>query len=544
MRRASIALVVFCALVTMVPVAESHALLTASDPRSGARLEIAPDRVVLRFTSLLDQTASSFDVVDQNGTRVNTGRITVSNEGEPHMESLLRADLPDGAYLIRWRAVSGLDGHLTQGSIGFAVGAYEPPTSIAPSLRATTASPQQLLLRTAVYAGVSLALGGSWAALRFDRDARWHRRIVIAGALLQAVGAAGLASAVRPIHLDWGAFLSGPAGIWYGARVLAGVIVTFLLWRPRQGSLPAALFTILVAVWGAARTSHTANYGILGTLLDGLHLTSSAAWAGGLLMFLVGAVVQARGTQGTADVAAMANRWSKDAVPVVTVMVATGLLLEMALLGPRASLDTAYTARSAYGGFVLAKLALAVLAILASLGARYLYGLRTEDGWKFRSPTLRSIIAGQVIVAFVILGLAGAMAGVGPPMQPQADAPQDDAKVLNHDGQSQSFRATMELKPAPVSGEFSTFTFRVSERANGASVVNDTCGRSGCLYAAIVYTSSNESGPENRILRPTNDGRWSGDPYLFVLSGGYKVTLTIQTEYVYLETIDFTVRVV
>ncbi len=107
----------------------AHDELLSSDPTDQAVLTTAPTQVTLTFSDTLTETTSDQDnmisVIDVNSTQWTAGAVTVTGQ---EMNVELASGLPEGGYLILWRAVSK-DGHPLSGSLSFSVGqmAYEIP---------------------------------------------------------------------------------------------------------------------------------------------------------------------------------------------------------------------------------------------------------------------------------------------------------------------------------------------------------------------------------------------------------------------------------
>ena len=95
--------------------AQAHTSLVSSDPAQGARLEQAPERIVLTFTETLRQPSEASLLVD--GTAL-TAEIDVDG---PRVVVTPPADAADGNYEVNYRVVSA-DGHPVTGTVEFAVG--------------------------------------------------------------------------------------------------------------------------------------------------------------------------------------------------------------------------------------------------------------------------------------------------------------------------------------------------------------------------------------------------------------------------------------
>ncbi len=100
--------------------AQAHTSLLSSDPSDGARLDAAPQQIVLTFTESLNEPSEASVVVD--GT---THDATVQIDG-PRLLVEPSGEQPDGAYEINYRVVSA-DGHPITGTLAFTVGDVAAP---------------------------------------------------------------------------------------------------------------------------------------------------------------------------------------------------------------------------------------------------------------------------------------------------------------------------------------------------------------------------------------------------------------------------------
>jgi len=96
--------------------AEAHAFLQHADPGAGARLAIAPTKVVLRFSEELEPAFSSVAITDGSGRNVAAGPVLIRGNAMLAPVRLLKP----GTYRVAWHVVS-LDNHRTQGVYGFVV---------------------------------------------------------------------------------------------------------------------------------------------------------------------------------------------------------------------------------------------------------------------------------------------------------------------------------------------------------------------------------------------------------------------------------------
>jgi copper transport protein len=223
--------------------------------------------------------------------------------------------------------------------------------SVAVGLGATAAA---IVLEAATATGVSF-----WAALDADvldsvsetRPVRaWSLRILIwlvLGALLLVALRPHRMPALRRAALGAEGTAIGPAPKRLGLLVLVGAAVGLALTAPLAG--------------------HAGGHSPRAILIctDTMHVLCASAWLGGLVMLLIALAIVARlmpGPEGTPLMAVMVGRFSWIARIAVGLLLLTGVIQSLALVGSfRALVDTEY------GLLVLAKIAL--FSLLIALGA-------------------------------------------------------------------------------------------------------------------------------------------------------------------------------
>ncbi|MBB5115521.1 hypothetical protein FHU28_005360 [Micromonospora echinospora] len=135
------------AAVSVLPAAPAaaHNSLTGSDPRDGARLAAAPERIELRFLATPKEATTEVTVTGPDNVAATGGAPTFSGK---------RVIVPfrpgaAGLYIVTYRLASD-DGHPIKGEVRFtlttgtpaeAPSASAPPTSAAPTAAPTTAAP-------------------------------------------------------------------------------------------------------------------------------------------------------------------------------------------------------------------------------------------------------------------------------------------------------------------------------------------------------------------------------------------------------------------
>jgi methionine-rich copper-binding protein CopC len=104
--------------VALPVVALGHAELVSSDPPAGGTLTTTPYPLTATFDDELTPDGSSIVVQDAGGAQVATGNVS---PGDAHVLIAELPALPEGAYTVRWTAVSADDAAVERGSYTFAV---------------------------------------------------------------------------------------------------------------------------------------------------------------------------------------------------------------------------------------------------------------------------------------------------------------------------------------------------------------------------------------------------------------------------------------
>ncbi|MCU1353437.1 MAG: copper resistance protein CopC, partial [Acidimicrobiales bacterium] len=190
--------------------ADAHAVLEASTPPDGARLQRVPATITLRFSESVTVPSGGVKAVGPGGTSVGTGNV--KTEGAT-VTVPLRSGLGDGGYIVSWRVISA-DSHPIDGGISFVVGNGAVPSKDAVSKIGGHDRPWRVagaLLRIVTYTAGALLVGGILFLTLVHEpgaDARHHTRTVaLAGvvttvaALAQLVVQAALASGRGPLAL-------------------------------------------------------------------------------------------------------------------------------------------------------------------------------------------------------------------------------------------------------------------------------------------------------------------------------------------------------
>lgn len=112
------------------PAAAAHDALVSTIPAAGERLDAAPAELELTFSSALMDLGNQIQVLDADGRNWAESAPVLNRET---LVQPLPAEMPNGEYSVRWRAVSS-DGHPITGSYEFLVGADAVAGSAATAL--------------------------------------------------------------------------------------------------------------------------------------------------------------------------------------------------------------------------------------------------------------------------------------------------------------------------------------------------------------------------------------------------------------------------
>ena len=102
--------------------AQAHARLRSSNPAAGAQVSVAPARLELHFNEKVRLASLS---LNSEGRVID---VAVDRSAPSSADvSLALPALTAGSYQVHWRALSGGDGHITQGTFSFTItGASKP----------------------------------------------------------------------------------------------------------------------------------------------------------------------------------------------------------------------------------------------------------------------------------------------------------------------------------------------------------------------------------------------------------------------------------
>ncbi len=431
-------------------VASAHAYLVKTVPAASVVLNGPPPNIQLTYDEAVEPRFAIISVTDAKGRQETDGPVNRSPADPDTLVVPLRPGLPEGWYLIYWRAIS-VDGHPVSGAFTYAVGPNPGPAPQfqVPNISATAITPQLLIARWLMFVTVLIAIG--LFALRLLIARPLVRRVE--GASLRAVSVAFVVASVLgliaiPVYLDFATANDSLRSVFdltalvplfrvtaFGRAIvdlelcfaLFCVAAWIALWldHPERekrsiaelvatcGALAAAA-AVLVVPGAAGHAAQTSPRGLTLTL-DWLHLVAGAAWLGGLIGLLVLWMSLASGRR-VAALSVVVPRFSGVALVSVVVLAATGVgeaIVHMPAVN--ALWETGY------GQAILVKSGLLILAaaiasgnLLRTTPALAASHARPELGVP-AARLLRLLVSGEVAVVVGIVFAASVLSSLAPP---------------------------------------------------------------------------------------------------------------------------------
>ena len=491
------------AALLVASVASAHADFLRSNPAPNSVQPTAPARVDIWFTEPIEPGFSTITVLFEDGATADGGDSTVSSIDAARLGVTLD-ETREGTYIVSWRVLSAVDGHITSGSFVFSVG--KPiDRSVGAQAGGAVTSPLDMLARALSYVGQAALVGAMlfrwlvWrpalrsAEIEEQADARaiaLGKRIVVIGLALAALGAALTLLAQSSLAgASIGAWLSTRVGrIWIGRAATLVALAVLMdeaasLGRPRSDRKVSTLVLNLALLWlglqlplTTSLTSHSAAIArppLVPLVADWLHLIATSVWVGGLaqMAFVVPAVAKSLDDDDRAWL------WLKVVVHFSTVaaiglggLLVTGVYMATLHVGDWPSLLA-----TAYGRALLLKLALAGAAML--LGAFNLLVVKPRLDRAVDAPQtesaralqrrFRRVVAAEAIVALATLASAGILTDLPRSKDPQ---PLAAGGPLQLAARAEELDASLTIDPA-LQGS-NRFDVRLVE--NGAPVVDAT----------------------------------------------------------------------
>jgi copper transport protein len=451
---AASALVATLALALTPARADAHAELLSTEPEAGARLDAAPEQVVLHFSEAVGIRDDLVRVLDASGDEVETG-TPEHLPGEQSSVALAVPPLEDGAYVVTYRVISS-DSHPVGGAFTFRVGeagagGSDDQALIDDVLAGTDRGGDRALgvafgvVRFAAFAGIAVLVGGLafvawlWPAGQDDRRARrvlaaawWVTFVATALCIpLQAAYTVGgtLAHALDPSVVS--DQLSVQTGRSWLARlaILVVAAVATRARRPNPWLVSGLGLAVLVTV---SLTGHAVSGRLvpLAFTVDVIHLAAVSVWLGGLTL-LVGAVLRLGPDAGDGAIDRIdrvVQAFSTVAFASVVAIVATGVIQGWRQLE---TLDALWV--TDYGRLLIVKVTLFGGMLVAAAFSRQWIRRRAEatvralalspgpgavaaspDSGPARLGVLRRSVAAEVALAVGVLAVTAALVNAVP----------------------------------------------------------------------------------------------------------------------------------
>ena len=484
----------------------AHASLVSTEPRDGSMVAQAPKKVELRFNEPV--TPAVIRLIDAGGRTREDAAVRAVDET---ITVTLPGVLPQGTQVITYRVISA-DGHPVGGSMIFSIGM---PTSESGRAQTNPASALAVLIwlsRIGLYLGLFVGVGGAffdaWIAPRPVRRtttiaALWIGLFgAVASLGFQGLDLLGLPlSRIQTIPAWRAAFATslGPS------LLTAAVAMGLSLVSRRRASVSTARVLSALAMAGVgislASSGHAsaASPQWLARSAVLLHAVGVTYWVGALVPLL--AMVR----QPTTTLIPMLNRFSRVAVPVVGVLVLTGLVLAIIQLESfHALVDTKY------GLILSAKVAVVVVLLgFATLNRFRLTPALQSDSRNTR-PLVRSIAIECILVA-AILALVAGWRFTPPPRALAAAAHSPLALQLRSD------KAMVQVLVSPGTAGIDNFVLRIM--AGDASMME--------AKEVTLVLSQPERGiePFERKATRGGDGTWSAQDVPLPFAGRWRVRI-------------------
>jgi copper transport protein len=435
-------------LLGMSTNALAHASLVSTEPRDGSMVAQAPKTVALRFNEPV--TPAVIRLIDAAG-RVRDD--TAVHALDATISIALPEGLPLGTQVISYRVISA-DGHPVSGSMVFSIGM--DTSAAAPASSDSALAILIWLSRIGIYLGLFVGVGGAffdgWIAP--DRARRTTTIAALWLGLFSAVVSFGC-QGLDLLGLPIGRFLT--AAPWRAAAATslgpslliaaAAMGLSFFARRCVSASFARALSLLAIIGVGVSLASSghasTASPQWLTRPLVFLHGVGVAYWVGALLPLMA----LSQGPVQT--LLSVLSRFSRAAVPVVGVLVLTGLVLAIIQLESlHALVDTKY-------GLILS---IKVTLVVVLLGFAALNRFRLTPVLQSGSQNTRPLLRSIGIECAVVIGILAVVAGwrfTPPPRALAAAAPTPLALQLRSD------KATFQVLASPGRVGIDTFVLRI-----------------------------------------------------------------------------------
>jgi copper transport protein len=492
--------------------AAAHAGLRSADPTPGATLGASPTIVQLTLSENASPALSTVRVVDRAGASYAAG--SPSAGADPKVVASRVRTMPRGVYLVDWRIVSAVDGHVTAGTYAFGIG--EAPTAAAQTrTRSPSPSLREIAGRSMLLAGLALLLGIAVAAAAGFGD-RVGGTAAQGASAASAIGLLVLADAQRTnASASWAALFDtsvGRALLWRGAAVASAGAALFVARRgpdrSRRFAMMAVALAVAVAMAVHVGAGHAAGRGSavsVRTMSQWAHFAAAGVWFGGLvalLLFIRGAPSATR--------SAAARRYAAVAAAGIGVVAATGTWRAVNEVASWRELTS-----TGYGRAVVAKaLLIAGIAAFAARNRWRSLPVLDTDLMPLRRTSRRELTLATAAV--VVAALLGALA---PPASARPAPPA--ITVAGSDvGTTTRVRLTVaSAQPGP-----NRFMVRAVDYDSGTPV------RAARVHLRFTPLDDADVVPSTLALSRQRDGTFAAVGTNLVFDGRWGVDVVVQRE--------------
>jgi copper transport protein len=555
--KASFILTMILALIA-AGIASAHSDLVRSDPAANATLDTVPQQITLTFTEAIEPSFSTITVLFEDGTTVDGGNSTVSPTNPLQLTVSLK-DSRQGTYVVSWRVLSAVDGHITSGAFVFSVGKPIDLTKVSGSSQSegSVTSPIDMLARALTFIGQAIVAGivaFRWLIWRpaltaaqldghnadenappapessvDDRAIKRGERLVFVGLGLAALGAiitlfvqSSLSNASIP------AWLGTRVGrVWIGrvATLIAiGVMADDVAASGRRKWLSS-----LAVIWLSGQllllttlTSHSAavlDPPVIPFAADFIHLIATSIWVGGLvqLAFVVPIVAKPLADEDRAWFwLEIVVHFSTVAAMSLGVIIITGVYMSLLNVGSWPALIS-----TVYGEALLFKLALAGAAML--IGAYNLIVVKPKLDAAIDAPEtapalhrrFRRVVTLEAIAGLLVLAAAGILTDLPRSKDPQ---PVATAGPLQLTTQADTLDVALTIDPAR-SGS-SNFIVRASDKGQPVTDASDVSLRFTFLGRGLGTTKATAVA--------TQDGAYTANGAYLSLPGEWQIEVALR----------------
>ena len=454
--RGALGLAAVVAALALPGVASAHAYLVKTAPSASGTLNAPPRQVALTFDEAVEPRFAIISVTNAAGQQQTTSSPRRSPANPDTIVVSLQPRLPEGWYLVYWRAIS-VDGHPVQSAFTFAIGPNPGPAPqfVIPKISQSATTPRLLIARWAMFLTVMSALGLAFFRLAIARPVIRRAPGTSLRTVSIAFGATSLAGLILiPVYL-----LISTATFSLHSMFNIGVLVPLFrvtafgrgyvdfelcfalfclaawlaIWldRPEREARSiaellaglgavAAGAALLVVPGASGHPAQTSPRGV-SLALDWLHLASGSIWLGGLIGLLVLWRALPAGLR-VPGLTVVVPRFSDIAFVSVAALLGSGVIATIIHMPTLASLW-----QTSYGQAILVKSGLLAAAMI--LGAVNLLRTvprlaaargRPELG-RSAVTLLRRAISGETALLAAAVFAAAVLTSLAPPSSALAD---------------------------------------------------------------------------------------------------------------------------